>query len=150
MERRQSGFAQLMLACAGVVKEIRLTIEEQQERAKKREQGLRTENRVLAHLVETAERKEEVGITLHYVQQKVREAIQRRDALRIEAEKFAPIYTGYIAIVFRDMEECLQALLLIQAQTKSLREHIVKHIQAPNLEQKLKALIADLAPDTKL
>jgi hypothetical protein len=141
MRREQSGFAQLMVACTALVREVRISVEDQQAKAKKREQSVRTVD-LTFDIIEG--KKSDMGITLEYVQRKVREAVERRDALRVLAESRSPIYTDYPAMVIRDMQECLEALRLIKVQFDSLREHIRKHSKQPNMEQELRSLIAEL------
>lgn len=144
---RQSGFAQLMLACAGLVKEVRLSIEDQQEKASKREATLIRERD--AALKQVTEQKEMggIGITLNYVQSKVLEAAANRDALYELANKTAPCENpNTIGITYRTMPECLVALKAIKLHCEFLHAHIAEHTKAPNLEQEIVALIDELAP----
>lgn len=141
MQRTETALAYLQTAIANNEREVRVSVVQQKEKARRRSQPVRT----VELTFELLEGKQpEMGITLAYVQQKVKEAVDRRDALRKVAETRAPIYTDYPAMVIRDMQECLEVLRLIKAQTESLREHIRKNSKQPNMEQELRALISEL------
>lgn len=140
---RQSGFAKLMLAIASVVKEVRLSIEEQQAEHQRRENILKND---LA--LETATPKEYpklMGITLPYVQKKVHEAIANRDALLVKARKAAPMDAVYPSMPIDTMEQCLMTFHHIKTQMDRLKAHIDVHTKS-NLEHELNAMIAELAP----
>lgn len=146
MQRGQSGFAKLVLAIAGVVKEVRLSIEEQQEEARRREKILK-DDLALAKSPPQPTRQPNImmGITLPYVQKKVQEAIENRNALFEKAQKAAPIDAVYASMPSDTMEQCLMAFHHIKVQTDKLKAHIDAHTKS-NLEQELNAMIALLAP----
>lgn len=151
MQQKQSGFAKLMLACAGLVREVRLSIEEQQADAARREQVLRDENErlrikqtVLPMPTVIQPMEAAMGITLLEVQQKVILAIQKRDALRKQADALHEYPEDFVAVCYNTMDRCLVALRSISADVIALQNHIKTHSVAANKEQEIRALIKEL------
>lgn len=143
-----SGFSKLVLAVASVVKEVRLCVEDQQAEAKRREKALRTELEVSNALrgVQVPQTIGiDMGITLEYVQAKVKEASINRDNLLKKANKVSPIDPNFPALVFRTMDECLKVLRVIKIQVDLLNMHIQAHTK-PTLESEITDLIAELVP----
>lgn len=155
---RQSGFAQLMLALAGCVKEVRLTIEEQQAEAARRERVLRAERVAIGERCSTitstqmfraAHHREpeiQMGITLLEVQRKVQLAVAKRAALLELANAVSPFEQGLSVINSTTMESCLGSLLAIRSDIESLHRHMVNKtvVEHTTLEADLRAAIAAL------